>query len=50
MSFCRGGRSRLLFTDWTSHSIPVLIPSLANKKEKVILTTGSFTWLNLYDE
>lgn len=38
MSFCRGGRSRLFLTDCTSHSIPVLIPSLGNKRKKKFLT------------
>lgn len=33
MSFCRGGRCRLFLTDCTSHSIPVLIPSLGAKKQ-----------------
>lgn len=38
MSFCRGGRSRLFLTDCTSHSIPVLIPSLGNKRKKKFLS------------
>ena len=35
ISFCRGGRSRLVLTVSTSHSIPVLIPSLEKDTRKL---------------
>ena len=35
ISFCRGGRSRLVLTVSTSHSIPVLIPSLEKDTPKL---------------
>ena len=45
ISFCRGGRSRLVLTVSTSHSIPVLIPSLEKDTPKL---SGEKAWFTSY--